>query len=355
MKNKKILFVVTGLARGGAERVLCNLTSHFSEIGYEVAIITVLYSEVGYKFDSNIKIIDISNAEKESRLKKIPIWVKEIRKNIKKVDPDVIISFSLRINILALLANSKQHKKIIISERNDPKRDGRGLILKLLSFCLYKYADAIVFQTSHAKSCFPDFIQKKGIIIQNPIDVACYAANSRRKKVVNVARLYKQKNHRLLIDAFLTFKRKFPEYSLHIYGEGPLETELKNYVKEQKNEASIIFHGNVENVHNHIADADFFVLSSDYEGMSNALIEALMMGIPCISTNVAGAADALNEKNGILIPTGNKDKLTEAMCVLASLDEDIKENMGEAAKEIAEKFKCVKVFQKWDLLLKKVI
>lgn len=115
------------------------------------------------------------------------------------------------------------------------------------------------------------------------------------KKIVTVGRLTVQKNQKLLIESFSEVLKKYPNIILEIYGDGEKREELKYIIKTLGVSNNVIFKGNILNVHEAIADAGLFVLSSDYEGLSNALMEAMMMGLPCISTTCAGSDELISD------------------------------------------------------------
>ncbi|MDE7325573.1 MAG: hypothetical protein K2N63_04705, partial [Lachnospiraceae bacterium] len=137
--GNKILFISGGMGCGGAERVISILANHYSEQGWDVAILLMLSKEVAYPLDEKIRIIDLT-MRRRSRIRTLPRWLKGIRKTVKMIDPDVIVSFVARINIITLFSLSGLHKKIIISERNDPYCDGRGFLTVAGTKVLYPYA-----------------------------------------------------------------------------------------------------------------------------------------------------------------------------------------------------------------------
>ena len=344
---KKISFFIGTMRRGGAERVISKLANFYSNKGWNVDIILLLSNEVNYVLNSNIRIIPMCSKDK-SRMKQVPIWVKNIRNYIKSSNPEFIVSFVARINIIVLFACIGLKKKIIISERNDPSADGRSFLVKLATYILYPLSDTIVFQTEYAKLMFPRSIQNKGKIIYNPIEVNINRCESKQKKIVAVGRLESQKNHEMLINSFIQVHNRYPEYSLYIYGEGILMNSLKNQINRLNLEEAIFLPGNISDVHNKIFDSEIFVLSSNYEGLSNALLEAMMMGLPCISTECAGSTEIIrNEENGILVPIGDKQKLSEAMIKLIE-NKKLAEEIGKKAKETSKLFESNLVLKQWE-------
>lgn len=344
--KKKIIFIIGSMRRGGAERVISILANEYSDNGWEVQIITLLDNSNDYILRDSIKVVNITDAKK-SRIHQLPFWLIKLRRQFRKFNPEVIVSFIARINILTLIASLGLNKKIIISERSDPTADGRGIFVKLATYFLYPYADYIIFQTNWAKSCFPTKISRKGHIIKNPINITIKATDVRDKKIVSVGRLFPEKNHYLLIDAFSEITTSYPEYKLFIYGDGLLKEELNQYIFSLKLQDRIFLPGNVLDIHEKISDAEIFVLSSNYEGLSNALLEAMMMGLPCISTKCAGSTEIIDDKfNGLLVDIGNKYQLVEAIKFLLDDKKRAKE-IGLNGMSSVAKFKSANTIRAW--------
>ena len=347
-ERRHITFILGSLGRGGAERVTSILANDYAEKNWDVDVILLLFNKVDYKINSNIKILDFAGNSK-SRIKRLPYWIKNLYKYAKKNKPDIILSFAARINIIACIACKKYAKKLFVSERNDPYKDGRSRLVDSLTKILYPQTDGVVFQTKRATTYFPKLTN--GIIIANPINVSNIAKKNKRKKIVAVGRLTIQKNHKMLINAFYNILQEFPEYILEIYGDGELKEELINQSKMLCIENKVFIMGNVPNIHERISDAELFVLSSNYEGLSNALLEAMMMGIPCISTNCAGSDEYINNnENGILIPIGDEQALKTAIKKMLS-DDEFRTKCGNMAKRDSLKYNSEEVIKKWHNLM----
>lgn len=346
MKKERIVFIIGSMRKGGAERVISILSNNYADLGWNVDIITLLDSKIDYKLNLKINIINMSNNKRKNILQ-LPFWIINLRRYIKQNKPDKIVSFIGRINIVTLIATLGLNCDVFISERNDPKTEGRDIITKALTYILYPLANKTIFQTNHVKKQFTKKIQEKSIVIANPIIIEMEAKAIRNKKIVNVGRLIEQKNQMLLIDSFKEISEKNKEYELHIYGSGRLKKTLERRIDELKISSKVFLHGAVENVHDKISDAEIFVLSSNYEGLSNALLEAMMMGIPCISTSCAGSTEAIvNGENGILIPIGSKTHLVEALEKLISNPDCLKQ-LGIKSKETSQRYKNSEIFKIW--------
>lgn len=344
----KIVFVLGSMGRGGAEKVISLLSRHYAEKGWETQIILLLKNTVQYDLHESTKIVDLSGST-NSRIKRLPYWLKSVRSYIKKESPDVILSFAARINIIVQTACFGLKKKIVVSERNDPKSDGRGIVTRILTNLLYPKAKGVVFQTKRAASYFGKL--KNAEIIPNPICVLEYAENIGEKRIVTAGRLTPQKNQKLLISAFAEVGKKHPEYILEIYGEGELKESLENQISELGIENKVFLMGNVKNIHERIKNAQIFVLSSDYEGLSNALLEAMMMGHACVSTNCAGSDEYIQSgENGILVPVGDKEQLTRAMLELIEND-DLRMKVSANARKSVSVLQADNIIENWENIL----
>ena len=333
----KITFCIPSLGSGGAERVVSVLANKFDGYGYETSIIMLSHNLCVYPLSENIKIecLDCDDDGKLPYVKRYPLRLKKIRTAIKKLSPDVVISFMSETNIDVCFALSGMNIPVIVSERNDPAIDPASKIKKLMRRLAYFKPHGFVFQTPDAQAYFSKRIQKKSKIILNPLADYLPAPYDceREKRIVAVGRLNKQKNFPMLIDAFSSFSKKHLEYTLEIYGEGVLEEKLKQYISDKKLNDKVILKGFCKDVHEKILSASMFVMSSDFEGMPNALLEAMAIGLPCISTDCpCGGPRMLIEsyKNGILVPVDDTQKMTEAMLYMAGKPEEAKKMSSNA-------------------------
>ena len=267
---------------------------------------------------------------------------------INKEKPDVIISFGslsyLHIIFIRLLTNYK----IIVSERADPNTI-RSFGLKLIRY-LYRYADKVVFQTNAAKSYFSNEIKKKSVVIFNPVIIPSEKWDKTSKgRIVTIGRLeIVQKRQDILIEAFSELIQRHPYYILEIWGDGPDKQYLQELSKELGLDKCILFGGYTSNVKEKLLNCDMFILSSDYEGQPNALLEAMALGVPSISTSYSpgGVEDIIGPDEGLIVPRGDRMLLAES---IEKFIDDIQyaELCGENARKKMQLFSMDLVSKKW--------
>lgn len=369
----KILFNCLTLEKGGAERVITTLANELSDEN-DITIVTLKKTNIKYILRDKIKIfsVDRGNTVNSTKIQKILSKVSinnffRLKKIIIKESPDIIVSF-LPEPSLKLMLLKKINKKIssiptIISIRNDPNVEYKNQVIFNLMKYLYKNVDKLVLQTKEAEEYFKkiNFSKEKLTIIPNPISDTFLKfskkVTDRKKEIVNIGRLYPQKNQKLLIEAFQNVLNKYPEYILKIYGEGILRNELEDYIKAKDLNEKVKLLGQVDNIENEIYNASMFVLSSDYEGMPNSLMEALALGIPCISTDCpCGGPKFLieNNINGLLVPVKNKEKLENAICKLIE-NEKMGREFSFNSKKICNKFSIQNIAEQWKKEIEKII
>lgn len=348
----KIMFVLGSMQGGGAERVISILANHYTSLGFSVEIVTLLDNKVGYKLNKKITLTYLSTSNVNSFLKPY-YWVKNFRTNIKKSKPDIVVSFFAKINLITLISTFKTNSLVYISERNDPRKDNRSFLIKCLTYLLYPLSDGVIFQTKYAKNTFPKNVQKKSYIIPNPIDINFDSSIEKKNmsKIVTVGKLMKQKNHKMLIEAFNLIENRIPNINLEIYGDGELRPQLLEQIESLGLNNRIHLKGKTNDVFNIVYNSKLFVLSSDFEGMSNALLEAMVLETPVVTTDCSGTDEIIEDKiNGRIVEVHNTQKLAEAILdMLENYDEA--RAMAKNAKETVKDFSVENSYSKWDSIL----
>lgn len=350
MAKERIVIVTRNMLGGGAERVIAQLSNYFVEHGKQCKIITVDKDEVFYELDPRTTVAAVGRKSNNKALDKIKRYLC-VRRLVTQFRPDLVLSLPEEIGIYTLVALLGTGIPVYVSERNNPWVMPDVKITRLLRKIMYPFAEGIIFQTEMAKSFFPDSIQRKGIVLQNPVDAGRIPAQytgEREKVIVGSGRLFKQKNFPLLLRAFARFSEHHPEYSLRIFGEGYMQEELEALTKELNIAEKVDFAGKSRNLLNEMNSAAMFVLSSDYEGMPNVLLEAMCMGMPVISTDCpsGGPRELIEDnRNGLLVPVGDVTAMCSAMEKMA--DNVFSSTLANQAYLIREKLTSKDVFEKW--------
>lgn len=347
---KKILFVVPSLSKGGAERMVSRISTELAkDKDFDVSILYFFDTENKYEVGNEVKLFNLSNGDEKqyNNISKVKRILK-IRKYIKDYNPDYIVPFLNHVCFYVFLSAilTKYRKRICCTERANPCYARKK---KIRNFVISNTGKFIV-QNQGQKEYFSKRIQKKTVIIPNFVEDSLFETektyNSKIENIVFLGRLSEEKNIPLLIEAFSELKSD--EVMLHIYGHGNNEKYLRIAEKSKKKD-QIIFEGRTEKAKEVLLESDLFVLSSNYEGMPNVLMEAMALGVPCISTDCDyGPRDLVVDKeNGILVPIDNKNTLRDAIQYLID-NPDIAVKYGKSAKESVKKIigKDINI-QKW--------
>ena len=324
------LIVCTGsLMSGGAERVLSILSTPFADAYDSVEYVLWLdarYSDVFYKIDPRVKITRISQASHSNGILHHLKW---FRHHVKKEKPDAILAFMVMINFSVMVSQLFCRFPLFLAERNDPRYFGRNKWLRKLINVMYSLPNVrrVIMQTENNRNYFSEKVRKKTDVIYNPVlmdeeYIGCSIREKKEKRIVSVARLEKQKHQHILIKAFSSFLVFHPDYTLTFYGDGSIKGELEGLCRELGINSKVFFPGRTKDVYNSIKNASMFIMTSEYEGMSNSLIEAMCLGLPCISTKVSGATDLIKDgENFMLIDVDDVTALLEAMLAVADNSE----------------------------------
>lgn len=333
---------------GGAQRVCYNLVNW---------IIADTDSEV------HLIICSGRNVKEEYDLSRIPYTmvsgglfnkISRIRRELKRINPDMLVTMGVPGALFDVPACAGLEIKHIISERNDPAHFGGRAITRIVSRLLMRKAEGFVFQTKDAQAFYGGEIAKRSVVIPNPLFIgddypATQYTGELEKTIVTTGRLNKQKNHPLLIRAFKRIAEEFPEYKLIIYGEGPERHNDEALISELGLQERVLLPGTINDVPEKIYKASLYVLSSDFEGMPNALMEAMALGLPCISTDCpcGGPRELTTDgKDCLLVPVGNEESLADAMRKVLS-DEKFAMELGKNAMSIRERLSLDKICKQW--------
>ena len=362
MKKRHIAFYIGSLHKGGAERVFVNLAEYFYEQGYQVTIVTQYQYENEYTYSEGIVRIlsDLTPWEEGNRLSNILRRHRKLRRIWKIQKPDLVLSCIGKNNFMAILTTLFLKTKVVVSVVGEPTEEYYTGVMRFLAKTLFLLADGIVLQTKEASRFFPVKIRNKAVILKNSLNPAFIKERfegDREKVIVSVGRLDANKNQALLLRAFLAIAEEYPDYRVILYGEGEERAKLEQIVKEAGLRSRISLPGVTTDVVEAIYKASVFVLTSNTEGMPNALIEAMALGLPVISTDCpcGGPKDLIQQKeNGILIPVHDEKALQVALRFLLDNPEHAQE-MGRKAAKIQKELDPAVTNQAWKVYFEAVI
>ena len=401
MYKKKVVMVMPHMVGGGAERVAAQIMNKLNERGYDTRFILtsakkneVVRSDLNEKTELILLTEEMKEETAGQKLVHLParaystifgkLYEKQnkyvpasigkatidwqyhreitLLRNYLKQNPDMTVIVFLQPSIpMVLLAAQGLPNKVIISERADPnrlmkKRYGKPFIEKY-----YTRADAAVFQTEDAKSVYPEAVSKKGTVIFNPLkdNLPQSYRGERNKNITTFCRISNQKNLPLLVEAFSQVHSKHPEYTLRIIGDAPNEEgrEVLQAIDQQFDKLnlkeSVKLEPFMKNVHEAVIKDALYVNSSDYEGISNAMLEAMAIGMPVVCTDcpIGGAKATINDgENGLLVPIQNADALANAMNRLIE-EEGLADKLSQNASKLRDEISLDSITDKWIKLL----
>lgn len=348
-----VCFISSLKLGGGAERVMSNLANQFSKNGCRVYVITTYKADKEYPLALEIERFTILQEKKHYNfIQRNIIQLKYLRNFCKKKEIDVCLAFMPESNLRALISTIGLNIRVYVSERCDPKILYPTLLKKKLIRFLYGYAAGIIFQTEEARDFFASKkIKAHSTVIINSIDDKFLhnKYNGLRQHIVTAGRLVNYKNHQMLIKAFDRVKDVVPNDNLIIYGEGSERENLERLVHDLNLDNRVFLPGNKDNILTYLEKAKLFVLPSDFEGMPNALMEAMALGVPSISTDCpCGGSRYLIHSNdcGRLVKVNDKINLADCMKELLTNSEELKK-ISENSVIRMQEFKEENVVEKW--------
>ena len=348
---KKVCLLIDSLKVGGKERVLSELAGYFSSCpGIEVHLILFgNYELVHYPVPDGVNLHIPSFAYQRNRR----IWyafksLVFVRRQVRRIDPCVLMSFGEIWNSFVLLALYGLPYRLFISDRCQPDRKYNRM-QRLLRKWLYPKAYGIIAQTARAKEIFEKEFRHRNIkVIGNPIREiqGKPSGSSGDLTVLTVGRLIPGKNHQKLIEVF--HKLEMENWKLLIVGgdlaRQPLSPGLQGYIRELGAEENVILAGEQEDVDAFYLGSDIFAFMSDSEGFPNVIGEAQSAGLPVVAYDcVAGPSDMiLDGENGYLVPLHDAELFQERLQRLMQ-DAGLRKRFGEHAKESIKSFALEKI------------
>lgn len=384
--KKHIALYLGGLRKGGAERVMVTLADHLYEAGWDVTFVTTYFTppefypahaswdpKTGEDIPQKEGIHRIysdpsSNLLSENRIRNFHVRFAVLRSIWKTISPDLILSFIGINNIMAILTSAGLKIPVAVSVRANPPEEYNSKKLLIPAKILFPIAAGVILQTGPAAEFFPKAVQKKAVILPNPLNpdfIRPLWRGERDRSIISIGRLDENKNQKMLLEAFSMLRnskdaneRQVSEgWSIHLYGDGPLRETLEQQAKQEGIIDQVCFEGIVTDVADRIMKASIYVLTSYTEGMPNALMESMALGLSCIASDCpcGGAAELIrNGENGFLVPVGSAEKLKEKLYLLMS-DKELAQNLGTEASKVQANYNAGTVSRKWENYLEKLL
>lgn len=393
--NKDIVFLIKVMQGGGAERVISLLTSACAKRGFNVSLILThqcMKDALLKDIDNGIRVISLPDEVKKCRPDNISARSVMLKARIygrvsrsvfgKTSDKSLILKYlannyagiswlkdyfkkNTKATVVAFLYDSifysllsvSRNNKLIISERGAPCRSLSSKTTMAFLKNEFNNADRVIFQSPDVKKWYEINTGTSGTVIFNPVKSGLPEPfrGERKKRIVNFCRINPQKNLLLLFDAFEKFHGEFNDYELFVFGDAVTEEDKDYFEKITKHISCFISKDKIHilpaknDIHSEIKDFKMFVSSSDFEGMSNSMLEAMAIGLPCVCTDCpAGGARAVikDGENGLLVPVNDADALASAMKRIVSEDVSA-EKLSRNAVKIRDEQSLDKIIDKW--------
>lgn len=348
IKEMKIIFVTQHLTDGGAERGMIAFANALACLGEDVCIAYMEDIGTDYPINPKVQTFLMHHNSKVSIPKlrglcNILLPIKQLR----QLSGDVFIldNLSLKYNWKVLGAASFSRRKVVYAIVNNMGKKQFDKKRKKQYEKTCRRADAIWIQTEGQRDFLPKYLQKKIFKVRNILDRQFLSTQKKYNNevchFVSAGRLHPQKNQKLLIEAFVRLLDRTGNdtATLTIYGKSKIhndqtEAQLREMIQKYHLEKRVFLPGWEKDMEVKFAQADAFLFGSDYEGLPYALMEAMASGLPCISTDCpTGPSDLITSgENGILVPVGNVDAMSQAMELLIKQPQWA-ENLGKRARQ----------------------
>ena len=358
-KDDRYLFTIRSLTGGGAERVVSVLASNMAEDGYDVHIIAYVKSDHDYPVSKKVKLHYMPSGRKG-------LWGKiarigDMKNIIDRIAPNVIIPFVGTVLFVSYFASRSNNIPLIRTIRNSPWIEEKRGVSRIMRKRLNRKAVAIMVQNEEQISYFPAELKKKIFVVPNPIDDIFLFTQKKKyssvlKDFITVGRLEDQKNHELLIRAFAEINKRYSGVRLRIFGIGTEHDKIQDLIRALNLEESCLLMGRNDSIESSLKESDAFIMTSRYEGMPNALMEAMAIGLPCISSDCKTGPKTLinNRENGLLFSEGSYNDLVEKWVWLIENPDKAKLFGCNARQEISEKYTYKSIYGDLIAMLNKV-
>jgi len=356
---------------GGAERVAATLVNAWVARGDDVTLV-VTYSGRGqcfYELDARVRLIWLADHVAQTGI--VPLFLRRLfalRRVIKRAVADVVISFLTNVNIATIIAMIGLHRPLVACERTNPSIvNNVGLALDFLRRITYRFATRINVQSEHTVAGLKLMVPAIDCVdvIPNPLPPEIFnpvlapqlvQTDAQARQIVAMGRLSQDKQFDVLIRVFSKLVGRHPEWRLTIWGEGPTRKELEIQIKELALSSRVSLPGRTAQAWKELAAGQIFAMTSRVEGFPNVLLEAMALGLPCISFDCPSGPADLSE-GGVyasLIPMDDEQAFEAELSRLMS-DEQACRNLGrQAALSVKHRYGIDNVLKHWDAVFARI-
>lgn len=355
----KLMFVITGLGMGGAERQVCDLADQFAAKGHEVLLISMTGETVNRPQSAKIEIVELSMAKTPLGFIKA---YRQVRRLINQFRPDVVHSHMVHANLFARLLRLSTPINKLICTAHSSNEGGRRRMLA------YRITDALCDLSTNVSQEAVDVSVKRGaaptsriIAMPNGIDTVRFTFNSASRTrlreqlqladntplILAVGRFTEAKDYPNLLTAFSQLSSNLNHAQLAIIGTGEEQTKIEALAKQLGLTQRIHFLGLQRNVHEWMSTADVYVMSSAWEGMPLVLLEAMACERVVVATDCGGVKEVLGEC-GILVPAKNSAALAQGLQQGLAFSPEVAKERGQLARaRVVQKYSLEAVTDKW--------
>jgi len=361
-----LMLVCSSMEVGGAERVLSELANAWANQGHSITLVST------YRFDKQSDFFVLDPRIERIRLARNTghrkAWTEKwqrllaLRRLMKSRRPDAVVAFMDKIAVITLFGALGLGATVIACERTDPERHVIGRDWSLLRRLAYPWAAAVTVQTAAVKESMSRMIPGLRVrVMPNPIPplllrgAAEPGGGNSLRRLVLMGRLSREKGADLAIDAFSLVAARFPQWELWIWGEGPERPRLEEKIAALGLEARVFLPGRTDAPWSELEKADIFVLPSRYEGMPNAMLEAMALGRPVVAFDCGGVPGEITRggEDAVLVPPENVPAMAAAFERLM-LDQGERRRLGNAALSVRDRYSMDRVLRLWDELFEEI-
>ncbi|GAA6743873.1 glycosyltransferase [Thermus antranikianii] len=374
--SRRILFLVTGLGRGGAETQVFLLASGLKGRGWEVRVVSMVPPE---DFVDELRERGIL-VDSLSMTRGVPdpraLW--HLARIVREFRPTVLHAHMIHANLLGRLVRLVASVPVLVCTAQNTFEIGRFFRTERSTHLVYRLTDFLCDLTTQVSQegyrrflagrvARPDKLR----FVPNAVDTERFAPDPRLRFKVReelgisedtfvwlaVGRLEEQKDYPTLLQAFARVVVKYPRVQLLIAGKGTLEAGLRSLAQTLGLERTVRFLGLRKDIPGLMNAADAFVMSSAWEGMPMVLLEAQATGLPVVATNVGGSREVVQPGiSGFLVPPRDPDSLAGAMVKMTGLPEGVRRSMGSSGREwVKEHFSIERILDIWEELYSSIL